>query len=533
MNYAQILNAPTPQTKPASPKQVKNNAGGYSFQLDDWGRLERFLILGSIGGTYYVDSKELTTQNLGVVTRCLRTDPVRTVGLIADVSIKGRSFNNDAPLLAFTMAVSQVGVARQTALPLFDKIVRTGSHLFTFANYYKVLGGNWGRSVRNRVANWYMTKNVDNLAYQVIKYQQRGGWAHKDVLRLAHAKPTSGSGHDALLSWLVKDLVKEGAEVPILLTIYKSAVAATSEKEITGLIKNHRLTWEFVPSQWLGSADVWAALLPNLPMTALTRNLARMTANGLIKPLSDASLLITKRLGDKEAIRKARLHPLSLLNAWKVYASGQGVKGNLKWTPDPAVLDALEEAFLSSFEDVQPTGKRVYWGQDVSGSMSGAVAGKLQVNCAEAGAAMALAFGKSEERFYAAGFSQGMQPINVSKRSTFNSVLKQVSNVNFGGTDCALPMLDALEKKIQADLFVACTDNETWAGWMHPHEALQRYRDRMGIPAKLVVIGMASNGFTIANPDDGGMLDVVGMDTQVFSLLRQFVGEAESAGDDE
>ncbi len=94
---------------------------------------------------------------------------------------------------------------------------------------------------------------------------------------------------------------------------------------------------------------------------------------------------------------------------------------------------------------------------------------------------------------------------------------------NFGRTDCALPMEYATKKKIPVDVFVVYTDNETWAGRIHPAQALVEYRQRMGIPAKLVVMGMCSNGFTIANPNDPGMLDVVGFDTSVPQALREFV----------
>ena len=55
------------------------------------------------------------------------------------------------------------------------------------------------------------------------------------------------------------------------------------------------------------------------------------------------------------------------------------------------------------------------------------------------------------------------------------------------------------------------TGSETWAGAIHPVQALREYRAKTGIAAKLVVVGMVSNGFSIADPDDGGMLDVVGL----------------------
>ena len=70
--------------------------------------------------------------------------------------------------------------------------------------------------------------------------------------------------------------------------------------------------------------------------------------------------------------------------------------------------------------------------------------------------------------------------------------------------------------------FVIYTDNETWAGQIHPVQALQTYRERTGA-AKLVVVGMASNGFSIADPDDADMLDVVGFDTAAPGLIADFV----------
>ena len=72
------------------------------------------------------------------------------------------------------------------------------------------------------------------------------------------------------------------------------------------------------------------------------------------------------------------------------------------------------------------------------------------------------------------------------------------------------------------DVFVVYTDSETWHGEIHPVQALRQYRERTGIPAKLIVVGMVSNGFSIADPDDAGMLDVVGFDTSVPQLMSQF-----------
>jgi 60 kDa SS-A/Ro ribonucleoprotein len=83
-------------------------------------------------------------------------------------------------------------------------------------------------------------------------------------------------------------------------------------------------------------------------------------------------------------------------------------------------------------------------------------------------------------------------------------------------------MLYALDKGKGIDHFLVYTDSETWAGDIHPAQALRRYRERTGIDAKLTVVAMVSNGFSIADPDDPGMLDVVGFDTAAPQLISDF-----------
>jgi 60 kDa SS-A/Ro ribonucleoprotein len=73
------------------------------------------------------------------------------------------------------------------------------------------------------------------------------------------------------------------------------------------------------------------------------------------------------------------------------------------------------------------------------------------------------------------------------------------------------------------DCFIVITDNETWAGSVHPTQALNDYRKNKNPKAKSVVIGMTATSFSIADPNDAGMLDVVGFDTNVPSIISDFV----------
>jgi 60 kDa SS-A/Ro ribonucleoprotein len=307
------------------------------------------------------------------------------------------------------------------------------------------------------------------------------------------------------------------------------------------LIREYGLPREAVPSEQLTSPEVWEALLEAMPMTALIRNLATLTRVGVLSPGSDGTGKAVAQIGDRERIRKARVHPLTLLAALRTYAGGHGVRGRHSWTPVPALIDALDAAFYTAFENVEPTGKRLLLALDVSGSMtSGTVGGVPGLSPREASAALALVTAATETRYETVGFfagkrgwksrsaprflgrADGLTPLALSPRQRLDDVLRLVDGLPFGGTDCALPMLYALEREREIDTFVIYTDSETWAGEIHPVQALADYRRASGSDARLVVVGMVSNGFSIADPNDPGMLDVVGFDTATPQLISDF-----------
>ncbi|MNX74507.1 hypothetical protein D3C86_1059500 [compost metagenome] len=300
---------------------------------------------------------------------------------------------------------------------------------------------------------------------------------------------------------------------------------AETVEEVVALLSEHRLPREAVPTRWLDRAEVWEALLAAMPMEAMVRQLAAMTRVGLLWPRSEASRLVCERLGDGERLRQARLHPIKLLAALATYRQGHGVRGlGGPWEPDPAIVDALDGAFYQAFGNVAPSGKRIVVAVDVSGSMdAGQIAGVPGLTPRMAASALALVTLATEPAVTAIAFSDRMVQLALSARQRLDDVMRQCAAIPFGGTDCALPMLWALEHGVEADAFVILTDSETWAGDVHPAEALMRYRARTGIPAKLAVVGMVSNGFSIADPADPGMLDVVGFDTAVPQLLSDFI----------
>jgi 60 kDa SS-A/Ro ribonucleoprotein len=193
--------------------QVPNSAGGFAWEVDDWARLRRFLILGSEGGSYYATEWTLTRENAQAVERCIHEGGTRAVAEIARVSEEGRAPKNDPALFALAMAAGLGDEpTRRAALEALPRVARTGTHLFQFATFVEQFRG-WGRSLRRAVGGWYASRPVDALAYQAVKYRQRGGVTHRDLLRLAHPAGHVSAGnpsievsaaHAALFEWIVR-----------------------------------------------------------------------------------------------------------------------------------------------------------------------------------------------------------------------------------------------------------------------------------------------------------------------------------------
>jgi len=572
--------------------QVRNSAGGFSWSVDPWDRLVRFLILGTEGGTYYATARKLTDENITNVRECIDRDGCRAIDVVTDVSTRGRAYKNDAALLVLAVAASNASLETRTyALSHLPEVARIGTHLLHFVNFVKATRG-WGRALRRAVGRWYTDQPIERLAYQLVKYRQRDGFSHRDVLRLAHPNPPT-KAHEALFAWVTQGVVPsvEHAELK-LVRAFEAARSASTVEEVVELIGEHRLTRESVPTSMLNEARIWETLAPGMGMTAMIRNLGKMTriyrpregqparsaarqvVPKLIRPpknlvsfkdalkragigpgsfveaekvephaepvempksrsgisgWTELSEHLVERITDEGRLRAARVHPLQVLAALTTYRKGAGTRGKGQWRPDRKIVNALERAFELSFGAVSPTGRRWVLALDVSSSMTcGDVGGIPGLTPRVAAAAMALVTLSVEETCHVMAFTHGIVPLDIHRGMKLGQVISATSNLPFGGTDCALPMLWALQNRVEADVFVVYTDSETWAGEIHPAEALRRYRREMGIDAKLIVVGMVSNGFTIADPNDPGMLDVVGMDTATPEVMSAFVSDGPS-----
>jgi len=548
--YGDITNpSVTPQNEAARLDQVKNNAGGFVFEAGPWKQLDRFLILGAVGPTYYASERKVVKENFDALKKCLTEDGLRVVKRVVEISDAGRAPKNDPAIFVLAVCAGDPSpLVRAAALEALPKVCRIGTHLFHFAEDVQKFR-KWGRGLRHAVANWYLEKKPEELAMQAIKYQQRDGWSHRDLLRLSHPQTTSPN-HLALFRWMTggtegfekehKRGVRPSREnLPRLVEVFEEMKLVKDAKTAARLIREHKLPRETVPTELLNNVEVWEALLPHMGATAMIRNLGKMTAIKLLGPMGDATKHVAKTLTDEGVIRKARVHPMQFLIAQGIYRQGHGDKGKLSWSPVREIGDALDSGFYTAFKTVEPTGKNTLLAIDVSGSMDGGmIAGAPGITPRIAAAAMAMVTARVEESWGIVGFTSsgrggyggkwggqvsGLTPIDVSANDRLDTVIQKMQALPMGGTDCSLPMLYAAGENIPVDVFHVYTDNETWHGGIHPFQALKAFRDKTGRrDVKLIVAAFTPTNFTIADPSDPGMLDVVGFDSHAPALMADF-----------
>jgi 60 kDa SS-A/Ro ribonucleoprotein len=523
VQYSELFNTKkTPQTDaiPGREDMVENNAGGFVFGITPIQQLERFLILGSEGGTYYTKEKKLTKENAENIVKVIKTIGPKAISIITEISLSGRSHKRDTAIFALALCCTFGDqTTKGLAYDAIKHVCNTGTQLFSFCQSIQDLRG-WSRGLRRGVGEFYLSRLPNDVAYQVIKYRQRNGWTHRDVLRLCHAG-TKDETMNAVLRVAANKPLKEDQKLVPLYEAYIEAQTATTSR-LCALIEEYRLPREAIPTEKLNKVAVWEAMLPKMPMHALIRNLGVMSANGTLKSNFDANVKIVLKKLNEESVKKSKLHPISILLALKTYASGKGFKGSKTWKVVPHITDALDAAFYFSFSNVGPTGKNTLISLDVSGSMSSPILG-TNISAREASSAMAMVTARCEPNHQIMAFSDKYMKLDITPRARLIDVCHATEQLPFSATDCSLPMLFANKLNLPIDTFVVYTDNETYTGSIHPKQALDLYRKESGINAKLIVCATTATSFSIADPTDPGMLDIAGFDASVPELIRNFV----------
>ena len=559
--------------------EMPNHSFTHQISLEEY--IRRILILGSKNNKYSSKGAGLDNSTKTYIAEQIAGgNGQRILAVVRDIFRGDRAPKQDATFMIHAMLCKAENdlKLRQDALS-FLKEYRTIAQLYAWKTFHSSEGKSkgFGRAVKRNLNEWILSTSPDELAYQFTKYMQRGDWGMVHFLKCAHT--TTGTGDDRVFK------EKDGTPKPIKHTNNKPATAMdlVLRYAIDGVgkmtelasknnlldapsyvylkavdrcknlkhlnddpnqlalllttIQQFRLTREQVPTEALALLPVQLALLTNaeqtkvtMPMTALLRNLANMTRLGVFDSVPILSLVVAY-LKNKEVITKAHIHPVNVLTAWFTYRKGHGRLSKHTWQPQQEIIKALEEMFYLSFKNVKPTGKRICFLIDCSGSM-GSESLCEGVTNAEAAALLAMVFTRAEESsinrvnhsFYLfTSGTGGLMDVSdlIHAKASFDEVLQCVQRSDWGSTDISKGILQAMKFHRVYDGFVVITDNDVNSG-INPAVALRKYRKALNITAKLAVVATQANDISIADPGDNGMMDFVGFDSHAPKLLQDF-----------
>lgn len=518
----------TPQNQPIPGQEaemIKGRSGGWMFNAGIWQMLRRCLLVGTAQSTYYAGKQELTEDFVAVVKQAIAENPSRVAQEILYAS-DGHAINNSAPIFALVLlSMDETPEAKQAFGEIFPQVVRTGSHFYEWLNYTKSLRG-FGKIVREAGKSWLSCEDVKALAYQLLKYQQRQGFTHRDALRLFHVKPPT-ENHRQLYEWVVKGWAELPTEIPseALAQIWWYEWLKRNPNETHQAILQGRLTHEMAAPVGKMDKQAWQLLFQEMPIGAMLRNLGSLTELGVLRADENENLTrLEAVLNNKEHLRKGRIHPIDVLKALKTYESGGRLGRSKKtWTPVPRIVDILETAVELSFDAIEPTGKVFMHAVDVSASMGSLVA-DMGLSCCEIATTMALVTAKAEKNYMIRGFATEFRELDITAKDSFSSAVRKASNQNFGGTDASVAYEWMIQHKFKADVVCFWTDSESWAGYQHPSQALAEYRKKVNPDVKAVYVTLTPYQITLVDPQDPLSWDLAGFDPgtpRIIQMLAQ------------
>lgn len=481
---------------------------------------------------------------------------VQLIELIRNESIRSSRFYPFAYTLAVCARSTSQNVS-QAAYAAIQTMCKTPQHLFMFLHYCQKSRNlkTWPRRHRKAIARWY-TENPQYrddpmyLARHVTKYKKRHGFTHKKVLKSCHPNPSKCS---ADLKYILCYVTKGIAKANQLFAVPSSNVAEflidvetikkkrVQEEDIIRLIKKWTLTWEQIPTEFLRSKQVWKALLHFMPMTALLRNLGKLTKYGLLQPDNEEAKRVCSRIENKEILQQAKLHPIQILSSLNGYRRGRGLRANQRrWAVNQDIVQSLMVAFntqLTSTLRVPKSSKTILVAINTQISMENHVVGIPLMNCKQTATAIAMTLKVCHSLSKTVTFGststaqQFDSQLHENNMIDLEKVLEKIqtrrdmcsSPANFDA-----PFQYALDNVAGVDAVILMTDHLSPSDQGHIRLAYNKFREHS--PGTLLITVCFKNSEEVppvADPGDPKMLDVIGVDSDAVDTILSFISGQE------
>jgi 60 kDa SS-A/Ro ribonucleoprotein len=489
------------------PTNATNEAGGAAYALSAKHALAQFAATGTLNGTFYASAED----QLETTLRLAQTVEPEFLAKTA-LSTRERSFMKDMPaLLAAILSKRSPVLLRR----IFDRVINDGKMLRNFVQI--VRSGATGRKSlgsgpKKLVQKWLERRTEE----EIFKASVGNDPSLADVLKMVHPKPTTPE-REAIYGYLI-GRTHDVSKLPALVTAFESY-----KRERKGAPPD--VPFAMLTALDLGPAE-WTEIARNATWTQTRMNLNTFARHGVFEDESIVEL-VAKRLEDAEAIKRAKVLPYQLLMSCLATEGTDGVPVK--------ITNALQSALEISLTNVPSIQGRVVVCPDVSGSMASSATGNRKgatskVRCIDVAALVAAAMLRKNPDAEVLPFEADVvKKLRLNPRDSVLTNARALASIGGGGTNCSAPLADLIARKVEADLVVYVSDNQSWVETVggrsaaHGTATMQLWASfkARNPRAKLVMIDIQPYA-TAQVVDRDDVLLVGGFSDQVFELLELF-----------
>ncbi|TDW69013.1 60 kDa SS-A/Ro ribonucleoprotein [Novosphingobium sp. PhB55] len=479
---------------------VVNHAGGVAYAYGPEAKLAQLAATGALSDGFYSGAE---AQLADVLAAAADVSPE----FVAKAAIYARESGamKDMPALLTAYLTT---ADPELAVRVFRRVIDNGRMLRTFVQIMR--SGQVGRrSLGSRpkrlVREWLEAASMQSLMAAATGNDP----SLADIIRMVHPVPVSAERR-ALYGWLIGK--------PYDLAALPAEIAAFEAWK-----RDTSLPLPPVPFEWLTahslSAEQWGELAGRMGWQALRMNLNTLARSGAFL-VPGVSGTVGRRLGDAEALSRARVMPYQLMVAMGQVGEGVPLE----------VQAALEKALESSLAKVPVLSGNVVVCPDVSGSMSSPVTGyrkgaSSKVRCIDVAALVAAAMLRGNRQARVLPFECSVVSLKLDPKAHVAVNAAKLAGVGGGGTNVSAPLALLNRERARVDTVVIVSDNESWvdpsrSGATATMNEWNRLKAR-NPGAKLICIDIAPYGTTQAKSRDD-ILNVGGFTDAVFDEMARF-----------
>ncbi len=479
-----------------------NSEGAPAYAFTPEHRLAQIAMTGTFNRTFYADG---AAQVEALLQAAFEVEPSFAARTAIYARQKGYMKDTPALLLAWTSMLQTDDFTRA-----FPKVVDNGKMLRTFVQLMRsgVTGRkSFGTRPKRMVQAWLETASDA----EILRASVGNDPSLADVIKMVHPKPKSAS-REAFFAWLLGK-PHDVAALPAIVAEFEAF-----KRSPEGPVPD-------VPFQMLTSLPLtkeqWAGIAKKAGWHMLRMNLQTFARHGVYE-VDGMAEAIAARLADPEAVRRAKVFPYQLMQAYSMSETG---------VPE-VIRVALQDAMEIATANVPSLDGHVVICPDVSGSMGSPATGyrkgaTSKVRCIDVAALVAAAMLRANNRARVLPFETGVVDIKLNARDSVMTNAAKLAAIGGGGTNCSAPIEKLVAEKAKVDLVVIVSDNESWpdapryqaqgTGLMQAWGRLKVLNPR----AKLVALDIQPNATTQARERDD-VLNIGGFSDQVFEVIAGF-----------